>query len=65
MRGEFGGGEGEGAALYHLEAAFGPYAQRLRSPSDENGYSTDSGIEQDEAWSTAACPDCTDLRLPR
>lgn len=54
---ELGGDSYGGEAMYRLEAAFGPYAQRLRSPSDENGYSSDSGIGRDEAWATAACPD--------
>ncbi|MFG2030374.1 hypothetical protein [Streptomyces sp. NPDC048825] len=43
--------------LYNLEAAFGPYAQRLRSATDEPGaMNADAGIGIDMAWATAACP---------
>jgi hypothetical protein len=52
--GEFGANE---EALYHLEAAFGPYAQRLRSSADEPGaLNADTGLSRDLAWATAACP---------
>lgn len=44
-------------ALYYLEAAFGPYAQRLRSPEPEPGaLNRETGIRRDAAWASAACP---------
>ncbi|MER5180199.1 hypothetical protein ABT009_17795 [Streptomyces sp. NPDC002896] len=43
--------------LYWLEAAFGPYAQRLRTATDEpDGLNGNAGIDRDRAWATAACP---------
>lgn len=43
--------------LYHLEAAFGPYAQRLRStPSEAGGLNRDAGSDRNRAWATAKCP---------
>lgn len=57
--GEFGESEvvEDEVALYQLEAAFGPYAQRLRSSADEPGaLNPDTGVNRDRAWATAACP---------
>lgn len=52
--GEFGANS---ESLYKLEAAFGPYAQRLRSETDELGaMNADTGLRLDMAWGTAACP---------
>ncbi|AVH56167.1 MULTISPECIES: hypothetical protein [Streptomyces] len=43
--------------LYYLEAAFGPYAQRLRSETDEPGTpNVDAAIGPNSARATAACP---------
>lgn len=45
------------ADLYRLDAWFGPYAQRMRTPSDDpNGWNGDAGVEDDAAWATASCP---------
>ncbi|MFJ4280728.1 hypothetical protein [Streptomyces massasporeus] len=53
--GEFGASS---ERLYVLEAAFGPYAQRLRSATDEPGaLNANTGLGLDIAWATAACPD--------
>ncbi|MFD7283600.1 hypothetical protein ACFV80_43075 [Streptomyces sp. NPDC059862] len=44
-------------ALYYLSASYGPYAQRLRSATDEPGsLNEDSGVSHGLAWATAACP---------
>jgi hypothetical protein len=52
--GEFGANS---ERLYVLEAAFGPYAQRLRSATDEPGaMNAHTGLGLDMAWATAACP---------
>lgn len=52
--GEYGANE---EALYHLEAAFGPYAQRLRSSADEPGaLNAGTGVSNHMARATAACP---------
>ncbi|MEU0111566.1 hypothetical protein ABZ313_40335 [Streptomyces sp. NPDC006251] len=52
--GEFGA---RSERLYVLEAAFGPYAQRLRSTADEPGaMNAHAGLRLDMAWATAACP---------
>ncbi|MEU0200832.1 MULTISPECIES: hypothetical protein [unclassified Streptomyces] len=43
--------------LYVLEAAFGPYAQRLRSATHEPGaMNADTGLRLNMAWATTACP---------
>ncbi|MGP3951170.1 hypothetical protein [Streptomyces sp. 7N604] len=43
--------------LYWLEAGFGPYAQRLRSETDEpDRLNADAGIARDGAWASATCP---------
>ncbi|GCB49548.1 hypothetical protein [Streptomyces sp. NL15-2K] len=43
--------------LYWLDASFGPFAQGLRSATDEPfAVNTDAGLERDSAWATAACP---------
>ncbi|MFF7738653.1 hypothetical protein [Streptomyces sp. NPDC007984] len=52
--GEFGANP---ERLYVLEAAFGPYAQRLRSTTDETGsMNASAGLGRNMAWATAACP---------
>ncbi|MBZ9641366.1 hypothetical protein [Streptomyces sp. PSKA30] len=44
--------------VYYLSASYGPYAQRLRSATDEPGsLNADAGISRDRAWATASCPD--------
>jgi hypothetical protein len=43
--------------LYYMEATFGPYAQGLRSATDEPfSINTNSGFARDRAWATASCP---------
>ncbi|KUL42866.1 hypothetical protein ADL12_08815 [Streptomyces regalis] len=45
------------ADLYRLDAWFGPYAQRMRTPSDDpDGWNGNAGTEDDTAWATASCP---------
>ncbi|WSQ12183.1 hypothetical protein OG604_32935 [Streptomyces sp. NBC_01231] len=42
---------------YHLDASFGPFAQRLRTASDDlDGMNGNAGIEHNRAWGTASCP---------
>ncbi|MEV2217935.1 hypothetical protein AB0H86_42015 [Streptomyces sp. NPDC050997] len=42
---------------YYLDASFGPFAQRLRTTSDDlDGMNGNAGIEDDMAWGTASCP---------
>ncbi|MEU2286444.1 hypothetical protein ABZ614_31715 [Streptomyces sp. NPDC013178] len=43
--------------LYYLKASFGPYAQGLRSTTDEpDALNADTGVSRHQAWATAACP---------
>jgi hypothetical protein len=52
--------KGTGDPLYELEAAFGPYAQGLRRPDDEDDddlqFSRPAGSDRYGAWASAKCP---------